>query len=133
LICGIDDVLDCYLNWLFRRGYFICYRRSSMNVLFRCLVMTGMTAALLMPVVSLADEAENYESDARSAEGMPPTIPHRIEDTANGESCLACHRTGLNGAPVSPHEERLTCTECHVPANPDAPPPKGKKTHKHKK
>lgn len=88
-----------------------------MNLLYRYVVMTGLAAALLMPAVSFADEPENLESDARSAEGMPPTVPHAVQDTANGETCLACHRDGLKGAPVCPHPERLTCTQCHVPAN----------------
>jgi nitrate reductase cytochrome c-type subunit len=92
-----------------------------MNVLSRCLVVTGMTAALLMPVAASADEPENLEADAQSAEGTPPTIPHGIKETTNGEYCLTCHRTGVNGAPMTPHPERLTCTGCHVPANPDAP------------
>jgi len=104
-----------------------------MNVLSSCLVMTGMTAALLMPVAASADEPENLETDAQSAEGMPPAIPHGIKETANGEYCLSCHRTGVNGAPMTPHPERLTCTECHVPANPDAPARKGAKKPTHQK
>jgi nitrate reductase cytochrome c-type subunit len=116
----------------FRSGYFISssYRRSSMNVLFRCLVMTGMTAALLMPVAAFADEPENLAPDAQAAEGMPPTIPHGIKDSADGKACLVCHEKGLKGAPVTPHPERLTCTECHVPADPGAPVKELKKRKK---
>jgi nitrate reductase cytochrome c-type subunit len=105
----------------------------SMNALFRFLAITGITAALLMPVASFADQGENLAPDAQAAEGMPPTIPHGITDTANGESCLVCHRTGVKGAPVTNHPERLTCTECHVPANPAAPAPKAVKKGKNKK
>ena len=104
-----------------------------MKMLLRCLVLSALVAALVVPVGSFADDDENYESDARFAEDTPPTIPHRIEDTANGESCLVCHRTGINGAPVCPHQVRVTCTECHVPANPDAPAPKELKKGKKKK
>ena len=101
-----------------------------MNVYSRFLVMTGMTALLLTPVASFADEPENLAPDARSAEGMPPTIPHGIKDSADGKACLACHEKGLKGASVTPHPERLTCTECHVPANPGAPVKDPKKTKK---
>ena len=98
-----------------------------MKLFFRCLVMTGLTAALLMPLAASADEPENLATDAQAAEGMPPTVPHRVKETADGTYCLSCHRDGLKKAPVCPHPERLTCTECHVPANPDAPAKKAKK------
>lgn len=103
-----------------------------MKILLRCLALTSLAAALLIPVGSFADETEDYEADARFAEGTPPTIPHRIEDKADGAACLVCHRTGTNGAPVCPHQVRVTCTECHVPANPDAPTPKELKKGKKK-
>ena len=82
-----------------------------MKMLFRCLVSFACLFALAIPV--LADgNVEDYEKDARYAEGTPPMVPHRI-DEKTGEACLACHREGLNGAPVSPHPIRLDCTECH--------------------
>jgi nitrate reductase cytochrome c-type subunit len=82
-----------------------------MKMLFRCLVSLACLFALALPAV--ADEnVEDYEKDARYAEGTPPMVPHRI-DEKTGEACLACHRTGLNGAPVSPHPIRLDCTQCH--------------------
>jgi cytochrome c-type protein NapB len=61
-----------------------------------------------------AEAQEDYESDARYAEAQPPTIPHPFRDAADGKYCLRCHGTGLNGAPLSPHPVRITCTECHV-------------------
>lgn len=61
-----------------------------------------------------AEEQKDYESDARYAEGQPPTIPHPFKDTADGTYCLRCHGSGLNGAPLSPHPVRITCTQCHV-------------------
>lgn len=82
-----------------------------MKMLFRCLVSLTCLFALALP--AFADEKdEDYEKDARSAEGTPPMAPHRIDDKTS-ESCLACHRDGLNGAPQSPHPERLDCTQCH--------------------
>ena len=85
-----------------------------MNVLFRSLVITAIAAAMALPVVSVAEEADNYEPDARYAENEPPMIPHRFEDTSNGEYCLGCHRTGIKGAPICPHPVRLSCTGCHA-------------------
>lgn len=104
-----------------------------MKMLLRCLALIALAAALLIPVGSFADEAQDYEADARFAEGSPPTIPHHIEDKADGEACLVCHRMGLNGAPLCPHQVRITCTECHVPANPDAVAPKDLKKGKKRK
>ena len=86
-----------------------------MKLLFRCCAVASLVAFLAIPVVVSAEEAENYENDARQAENTPPRIPHSIKDTSDGAYCLTCHRTGLNGAPETPHPERLTCTGCHVP------------------
>lgn len=82
-----------------------------MKMLFRCLVSLVFLLALALPAV--ADEKDDdYEKDARYAEDTPPMVPHRIDDMT-GESCLSCHREGLNGAPVTPHPVRLDCTQCH--------------------
>lgn len=70
---------------------------------------------LAMAVPALADEQEDdLERDARYAEGAPPMIPHRIDVNATGEACLACHKEGLHGAPMTPHPERLDCVQCHA-------------------
>jgi cytochrome c-type protein NapB len=103
-----------------------------MKVLIRCLVMAGMTALLMMPVASLAEDEPNLGADAQNAEGAPPTIPHGVKDKADGKYCLVCHEKGVKGAPMTPHPERLTCTECHVPDNPAAPLPGAKKSKKAK-
>lgn len=82
-----------------------------MKMLIRSLVSLVCLFALALPAV--ADEnGDDYDKDARYAEGTPPMVPHRIDDKTS-EACLACHRDGLNGAPQTPHPERLDCTECH--------------------
>jgi cytochrome c-type protein NapB len=82
-----------------------------MKMLLRFLLPLACLFAMTLPV--LADEkGEDYEKDARYAEGTPPMVPHRIDDKTSS-ACLACHGTGLNGAPVSPHPIRLDCTQCH--------------------
>ncbi len=83
-----------------------------MRILLRLFAITFLVAASALPVIANA-EPGNYEKDAQQAEGTPPMIPHRFTDTANGEYCLGCHRTGVNDAPVTPHPERLSCTGCH--------------------
>jgi len=103
-----------------------------MKVLIRCLVMAGMTAVLMMPVASLAHEEQNLEADAQKAEGAPPIVPHGVKEKGDGKYCLSCHEKGVKGAPVTPHPERLTCTECHVPADPAAPLPGAPKAKKKK-
>lgn len=85
-----------------------------MNISFRYLVIAGLFALLMIPVSGLAAGSDNYDADARFAENVAPVIPHRIGVDANGEACLACHRAGLNKAPLSPHPVRLNCTQCHV-------------------
>jgi len=84
-----------------------------MNRVLRCFVAGCCAALLVLPIAAAADDAVNYTRDAQGAEGTPPMIPHLIKDTSNGEYCLGCHRTGLNGAPETPHPERLSCTGCH--------------------
>lgn len=87
-----------------------------MRLLLRCcVVFASLVVFFALPVVVLAEETGNYDKDAQQAESTPPLVPHHIKDTSNGEYCLGCHRTGLNGAPETPHPERLTCTQCHVP------------------
>ncbi|MGE5141052.1 MAG: cytochrome c3 family protein [Rudaea sp.] len=54
-----------------------------------------------------------------AAAGGPPNIPHPLEGRDN---CLACHQTGVGGAPKVPasHAGRTvdTCRTCHQPAQP---------------
>lgn len=84
-----------------------------MKKLLRFCAGAALIALIALPVIVSADEAGKYDKDAEYAEGTPPMIPHRITDTSNGEYCLGCHRTGVNGAPMSPHPVRLSCTGCH--------------------
>ena len=85
-----------------------------MKTLLRCCIVASLIAALALPLFANADEPDNYEKDARQAESTPPMIPHRFNDTADGKYCLGCHGTGVKGAPMTPHPERLSCTGCHA-------------------
>lgn len=84
-----------------------------MRVLFRSCAVTFLIAALALPVVASADDPENYEKDASQAESTPPMVPHHFKDTSDGKYCLDCHGSGVKGAPMTPHPERLSCTGCH--------------------
>ncbi|QEM67201.1 hypothetical protein FO488_02845 [Geobacter sp. FeAm09] len=86
-----------------------------MKILFRIAALVACVVVLTLP--ALAQEQENYDADARNAEDAPPMIPHVVGDDVNGKACLACHETGLKGAPVTPHPTRLNCTQCHVRSN----------------
>jgi nitrate reductase cytochrome c-type subunit len=77
------------------------------------LVAVSLTAGLLLPFSVMADE-DDYEKDARYAEGTPPVVPHKMDVNATGDACLVCHLEGKNGAPVSPHSVRIDCVQCHV-------------------
>ncbi len=62
----------------------------------------------------------------RVFDGAPPWIPHPVEDAmaVGGASCLQCHQTGgyvpsmEAYAPVVPHPELSSCTQCHVAQEP---------------
>jgi len=82
-----------------------------MKLFCRCLITLAWLVILVLP--ALAGEArEDYENDARYAEGTLPMVPHPINDQT-GDACLVCHLSGANGAPLSPHPVRLDCTQCH--------------------
>lgn len=85
-----------------------------MKMLLHFLIAASITAVLTHPAPALADEPENYESDARQSGDAPPTVPHKIADDATSNSCNSCHKTGLKGAPMTSHPERMGCTQCHV-------------------
>lgn len=101
-----------------------------MKTVLRLLFAGLCLLILVMPAVA-DEDGDDLESDARSAEGEPPVIPHDVDVNATGESCLVCHRTGLNGAPVTPHAMRLDCVQCHVQG--EVKVKKHKKGKKHKK
>jgi len=84
-----------------------------MKTVLRLLICAVCLLTLALP--AMADEVEDdLEKDARSAEGTPPMIPHSIDVNATGEACLACHKEGLHGAPMTPHPDRLDCVQCHA-------------------
>lgn len=60
----------------------------------------------------------------KPAPGTPPKIPHPLQ---NRDNCLACHATGVGGAPKTPasHAGRTndTCKGCHQPATSSNEPP----------
>ena len=85
-----------------------------MRIVLRCCTIASLVALLALPLAVSADDDEKYDKDAEFAESTPPMIPHRFEDTSNGEYCLSCHLTGLNGATLCPHPVRLSCTGCHA-------------------
>lgn len=59
----------------------------------------------------------------RAYSGAPPVIPHSVSaNAAEGtRSCLSCHGNGGYSAqfkafaPVTPHPQLESCTQCHVP------------------
>ncbi len=48
--------------------------------------------------------------------GDPPMIPHDVEASDGGASCIECHATGEMDAPVYPewHATLTDCRQCHV-------------------
>ncbi len=53
----------------------------------------------------------------RSHPIAPPLIPHPLQ---NRKECLSCHGDlGDLKAPTSSHQDRLSCSQCHIPLNPE--------------
>jgi len=84
-----------------------------MKRVLRCCAVASLITVLSLPIIASAAETENYNKDAANAENVPPMIPHRFTDTSDGNYCLGCHKDGKQGAPITPHPERLSCTGCH--------------------
>jgi len=84
-----------------------------MKITRRLLLCLLVLFTFVMPVLAEESDAD-LEKDARMAENAPPVIPHKVDANASGASCLACHKSGLKGAPVTSHPERLDCGQCHV-------------------
>ena len=87
-----------------------------MKKMVRLVTTLGGVASLALIVPAFANEPEpDLAKDAAQGSGLPMTVPHAIKPGADdGESCNACHRTGIKKAPPTSHPERLNCTQCHV-------------------
>ncbi len=94
-------------------------RVLSVLSLLCCLVL----AVSLAPVRAQEAADPDLAADAAKAEKQPPTIPHAIQDDADGTSCNNCHTGGFK----APHPDRLNCTQCHVPGAVKQPAKKGTK------
>lgn len=76
-----------------------------------------------VPVLA-AEAPQNYDGDARFAEGNPPLIPHRVEEGMKAAQCLACHWPP-GKAPLCSHPVRVACTQCHLGSVADEAPQAG--------
>jgi nitrate reductase (cytochrome), electron transfer subunit len=77
-----------------------------------------------LPALTGLDSTRNLNSyyELRQYPGSPPRIPHEVPDFFRDDTadCLACHGKGGYAAeldafaPVSPHPEMTSCSQCHV-------------------
>jgi cytochrome c-type protein NapB len=59
---------------------------------------------------------------SRAFRRAPPTIPHPLDSRRN---CLGCHGE-LGGSPImTPHPDRVNCSQCHVPMRQGVEPWRG--------
>jgi nitrate reductase cytochrome c-type subunit len=91
-----------------------------MKILASCSLLISLVVATAVPALA-AEAPQNYDADARFAEGNPPLIPHRIEEGMKAPQCLACHWPP-GKAPLCPHPVRIACTQCHLGSVADAAP-----------
>lgn len=67
----------------------------------------------------------NSYYELRQYPGSPPMVPHVVPPSFSDEklNCLSCHERGGYDAekeafvPVTPHPEKESCFQCHVPKN----------------
>lgn len=87
-----------------------------MKKMAQLMTMFGAVAllALFSPVFANEYPEPNLAKDAAEAPGMPMVIPHAVTTGEDGESCNACHQSGMKKIPQVSHPERLNCTQCHV-------------------
>ncbi len=102
-----------------------------MKRIIKAALIAATGVLLVLPVAAWASEEDGVTAqEVSSAEGTPPEAPHSLTKGGELRNCLACHEQGINGAPQTPHSERLTCTQCHgqgeIRVDPEKPA-KGKK------
>jgi hypothetical protein len=47
-----------------------------------------------------------------------PEVTHAIANRSD-VSCLSCHQSGINGAPITKHPKYADCLSCHKEADPN--------------
>lgn len=86
----------------------------------RKLRKVGFVISLLAALALSFGSSSGQESAARQSSrfpraypGAPPLVPHDTE--VRKGLCLACHETGVGGAPIVPHPTRNHfCLQCHI-------------------
>jgi cytochrome c5 len=85
-----------------------------MKWIINAALIAAVGVLLALPTAPRASELDGVtEKEVSSAEGTPPEAPHSLTKGGELRDCLACHEKGINGAPQTPHPERVTCTQCH--------------------
>lgn len=57
------------------------------------------------------EPASSNQGTQENSSASLPKIPHAADESSD---CLSCHKEGINGAPKTPHPERLGgCFACH--------------------
>ncbi len=93
-------------------------RKFTSIMLFVCLSAVLFVVAGCQPGTTPNGQNSGLTVPAGST-GNPPLIPHEVEASDGGESCIGCHKTGEMGAPVYPdwHATLTDCRQCHVVQN----------------
>ncbi len=65
------------------------------------------------PLASNSFQGALPQKGTRAWQGAPPTVPHA---TLMRSDCMSCHGNRGSNPLRTPHLERQSCTQCHVPA-----------------
>lgn len=80
-------------------------------------VLLALLFATTLPA-SAGDPPRTLEGfyEKRAYPGAPPQYRHPLEGDVGwaGDACLACHKKGSSGAPITPHPLFGECRMCHA-------------------
>lgn len=89
-------------------------RKRSDTLQGEVLIVNMKRLIVLFLVFLLAGCGASKPNPSDQLSAKIPNIPHEVSQNMN---CLTCHKTGANGAKVTPHSDRPNCISCHQSSN----------------
>ncbi|MBM3268804.1 MAG: hypothetical protein FJZ01_14280 [Candidatus Sericytochromatia bacterium] len=94
--------------------------RRRLSFIFMLVLLAPALAGASPAVSGAGRDAATYQ-ERRAFPGAPPFYAHDLgpDLDLDRETCLGCHESGADGAPVVPHPGLPDCRQCHVAARTD--------------